>query len=144
MLQTSNVAIHFCNWKWSSIKWTPMKTHIDVAHAHLLTKKKWKLINIVATKYFDINHNQQLGEKKGCIVWVRNHNIFFGLRNPYKHGDEKQQPFLEDLVLYICKGYKPLSTFENIWLQILVFHQCPYVNFPFHSNLVEHVLLEMV
>jgi hypothetical protein len=69
---------------------------------------------------------------------------FFGSKNPYKHGDEAQQLFLEDLVLYICKKYKPLSTFENIWLQILVFCQCAHVNFPFHSNLVEHVLLEMV
>lgn len=42
---------------------------------------------------------------------------FFASLNPYKHGDETQQWFLKDLVLYIYKGYKPLSTCENIWLQ---------------------------
>jgi hypothetical protein len=41
---------------------------------------------------------------------------FFGATNPYKKIDEQQQQFIEDLVLYICKGYKPLSTWENVWL----------------------------
>jgi hypothetical protein len=40
-----------------------MKTDINVAHVHLLAKRKLKLTNIVATKHFDINHNQQLGKK---------------------------------------------------------------------------------
>ncbi len=59
-----------------------MKTHIDVAHARLLAKKKVKLTNIVATKHFDINHNQQLGEKRlHCLGLQSQH--FFGSRNPY-------------------------------------------------------------
>jgi len=36
---------------------TPMKIHIDVAHGHLLAKKKLKLTNIVAINHFDINHS---------------------------------------------------------------------------------------
>jgi hypothetical protein len=94
-----------------------VKTHIDVARAHLLAKRKLKLTDIATIKHFDINHNQQLGEKKGYIAWVCNHNIFLVQEILTKHGDETQQQFLEDLVLYICKRYKPLSTFENIWLQ---------------------------
>jgi hypothetical protein len=39
---------------------------------------------------------------------------FFGSTNPNKHDDETQQQFMEDLVLYIYKGYKPLSTCKNI------------------------------
>ncbi len=31
-------------------------------------------------------------------------------------GDEAQHHFLENLVLYISKGYRSLSTCENVWL----------------------------
>jgi hypothetical protein len=69
---------------------------------------------------------------------------FFGSTNLNKHGDETHQWFLEDLVLYICKGYKPLSTCKNIWLRSLVIHQCLCVNFLSCSNLLEHVLPEII
>jgi hypothetical protein len=39
---------------------------------------------------------------------------FFGSTNMYKNVNEAQQRFIEDLVLYIYKGYKPFSTCENI------------------------------
>ncbi len=42
---------------------------------------------------------------------------FFGAKNLYKFFDDVQLQFLEDLVLYNCKGYKPLSTCENLRLQ---------------------------
>jgi hypothetical protein len=31
-----------------------------------------------------------------------------------------QQAFLEDLVLYVAKGYQPLSSIENPWLGRLI------------------------
>jgi hypothetical protein len=34
-----------------------MKTHIDATHAHLVEKRKLKLIAIVATKHLEINHS---------------------------------------------------------------------------------------
>jgi hypothetical protein len=34
-----------------------MKTHVDVAHAHLVVKRKLKVIIIAAAKQFDTNHN---------------------------------------------------------------------------------------
>jgi hypothetical protein len=37
---------------------TPMKTHIDVAHARLVAKRKLKLTTIATTKQFDTNYNQ--------------------------------------------------------------------------------------
>jgi hypothetical protein len=94
-----------------------MKTHIDATHAHLLTKRKLKLTNIVATKHFDINHNQQLGEKKGCIVWVCNHNIFLAqeilISMVMKHNNHfwkiwsftfaKDTKFCQHLKTYGCK-----------------------------------------
>lgn len=48
-----------------------------------------------------------------------NHNVF-SATNHYEKYDEAQQQFFENLVLYICKGYKALSTFENIWMWRLV------------------------
>jgi hypothetical protein len=58
-------------------------------------------------------HIQQLAKK---MVGIISSAIidFFGSPNPYKQHDEQQQKFLEDLVLYICKGYMALSTCENI------------------------------
>ncbi len=44
----------------------------------------------------------------------------FSATNLYKKNKEHQHQFLKDLVLYMCKGYKPLSNHENIWLQRLV------------------------
>jgi hypothetical protein len=46
----------------------------------------------------------------------------FGATNLYKKSDEHQQQFLKDLVFYTCKGYKPLSNHDNIWLQRLVLY----------------------
>jgi hypothetical protein len=47
-------------------------------------------------------------------------------------------------MLYICKWYMVLSTFENIWLWKLVLWQCSHVVFPYYFALVEEVLLAMV
>ncbi len=41
---------------------------------------------------------------------------YFGATNLYEKFNETQQKFLQDMVLYIYKGYMALSTFENIWL----------------------------
>ncbi len=84
----------------------------------LQLKKKKKTNNIVANA-FEINHNHQLG-KKMATLFGSTITTFFGSINPYKHGDEARQWFLKDLVLYIYKGYKPLSTCERIQLQRLV------------------------
>jgi hypothetical protein len=47
-------------------------------------------------------------------------------------------------VLHICKGYKPLSIYKNIWFQRLMLRQCLHVLFPFQSFLVEEMFLAMV
>ncbi len=46
--------------------------------------------------------------------------------------------------MYICKGYRPLSTCENVWLRRLILHQSLCVLFPFRSSFVEEVLSAMV
>jgi hypothetical protein len=40
--------------------------------------------------------------------------LHFLLPQTVKKTDEQQKHFLEDLVLYICKGYMPLSTCKNV------------------------------
>jgi len=79
----------------------------------LFVKKKLKLTNTATTKHFEIDQSQQLWKKKVAsskFVITKK----FGPTNPYKYGDEAQQWFMEDLVFYIYKGYKPLSTCKNI------------------------------
>jgi hypothetical protein len=66
-----------------------MKTRIDVAHVHLLVKRKLKQINITTTKDLEISHNWQLGKKKVASSRFTI-TTFFGSTNLYKHGDEAQ------------------------------------------------------
>jgi hypothetical protein len=75
-------------------------------------------------------------EEKGWGNWF--YNLFFlELTHPYKNVNEAHQRFIEDLVMYIYKGYMPLSTCEKIWLRRLVLHQCPHIVFHSCSSLVE-------
>jgi hypothetical protein len=66
--------------------------------------------------------------------------MFFGAQLIFiRKLNDAQQQFFEDLVLYICKEYMALSSYENVWLRRLILRQCPHVIFPFHFNLVEKV-----
>jgi hypothetical protein len=113
-----------------------MRTHIDNVHPHLLIKRKSILNERVVVKLFEIDHSWQHGKKKVGAIGIAS-TSFLGSTNPYKNANEAQQRFIEDLVLYMCKSYKPLSTCKNIWLRKLVLHQCPYVVFPFCSSFVK-------
>jgi hypothetical protein len=43
-------------------------------------------------------------------------------------------------MLYITKGYHPLSFVESPWLRRLVLHQCKRVQFPIQKQLMNEVL----
>jgi hypothetical protein len=90
-----------------------MKTHVDNVHFHLLSKKKIVLNERAEAKLFKIDHNWQHGKKKVTAIGSTIIS-FFGSINPYKNINETQEKLIEDLVLYICKGYMPISTCENI------------------------------
>jgi len=62
----------------------------------------------------------------------------------YKFNDKTHQRFMENLVLFIYKGYKLLSTCQRVWLYRLIFCMCPHVMFPSQSSFVEEVRLTMV
>jgi hypothetical protein len=87
---------------------TFMKTHIDCAHPKLLVARNKQFIEMIP-----LDHTQQLAKKRVGVIGSAITN-FLGSSNPYKQHDEQQQFFFEDLVLCICKGYKAMSTCENI------------------------------
>jgi len=111
-----------------------MKSHVvESAHPKLAITKELVVVN----------HNWQFGKKQSrpfeCAI-----TSYFGASNPYKKFDEAQQQIFEDLVLYICKGYKPLSTCDNIWLKRLVLCFYSHVVFPSQATFVGKVLHAMI
>ncbi len=119
----------------------PMRTHVEFAHLKLVAQRKVAIIEELVVVVASCS--QQFGKKRsrpfGCAI-----TSYFGVTNHYKKSNEAQQQFLEDLVLYTCKGYKPLSTCDNIWSRRLVLRLCPYVVFPSRTTFVEKMLPTMV
>ncbi len=98
-----------------------MKTHVDNVHPCSLIKRKFILNETIVAKLFETDHSQQHRKKR--VRAIRTTIIsFFGSTNPYKNADAAQQRFIKDLVLYIYKGYMPISTCKNIWLKRLILH----------------------
>ena len=65
---------------------------------------------------------------------------YFGNAKPYAKNDVQQQRFLEDLVLFIAKGYESLSIVESAWLRRLMLRRDPKVVCPSRKQLVrEHI-----
>jgi hypothetical protein len=73
-----------------------------------LFAKRWPLLKNLLLLLQVIANN--LGRSGLGHLGVQSHHV----TNHYKKSNEAQQQFLEDLVLYTCKGYKPLSTCDNI------------------------------
>jgi hypothetical protein len=70
--------------------------------------------------------------------------MFLGSYRPYTKSNPTQKDFLEDLILYIVKGYYHLLSSENPRLRHLVFFQCEWVKFPFQQQLMNEVFLHIV
>lgn len=116
-----------------------MKKHLGQGHA------------IVFNKYKAARKSRETGELEGRSLAKKRKQLtplaitgFFGSANPYKKGDPAEERFLEDLVLHIAKGYRPLSSVETAWLRKLVLHQCGQVIFPSRQLLVDEVFPSMV
>ncbi len=85
---------------------THMKTHVDIAHPRLFVLRKTQLVKKAII--VNVEHTWQRGKKRtrpssSAIT------TYFGSTNPYKNNDEAYHMFIEDLVFYICKGYRALS-----------------------------------
>jgi hypothetical protein len=61
-----------------------------------------------------LDHIRWLRKKRATPSYAI--TTFFGAKIPYEKTNDVQLQFLKDLVLYIYKGYMPLSSYENIWL----------------------------
>ena len=117
---------------------TAMRKHIDMAHPHLVSLRVAQVGQTAK-----VEHNRQ-ASKKRLLPSGSSITTFFGSMNPYKKMDQQHIHFTEDLVWYLAKGYRPLSTVENPWFRRLVLRQAPRVVFPSRKQLVEDALPAMV
>jgi hypothetical protein len=79
-------------------------------------------------KEMDVNEKQQ---KKGKIFIIFLSLSFLAPHQPYNKINLVQHAFFEDLVLYITKGYHPLSFVDNPCGRRMVLTQHLRVIFPF-------------
>jgi len=79
-----------------------MKSHLDIAHPRLFMLRKTQLVEKAI--FVNVKHTRQRGKKRTRPSSFAI-TTYFGSTNPYKNNDETHHMFLEDLVLYICKGY---------------------------------------
>jgi hypothetical protein len=89
-----------------------LKKH--VTNKHVEEYRRWGLF--VMQKSKDGGDERQAAKKQKTIPPFQITN-FFGNHQRYNKSDPTEQTFLEDLVLYIAKGYRPLSSVENPWLK---------------------------
>jgi hypothetical protein len=77
------------------------------------------------------NGLQQKTIKKRKIIFPFFIIEFFGKHQLYNKTNLVQHEFLEDIILYITKGYHPLSSIENPWLRRMILRQHLCVVFAF-------------
>ncbi len=82
-----------------------LKKH--ACHEHPNLYKKWGLF--LLQKVTKTQSEKQRTKKKKIVPPFQMINVF-GNQWPYNKSDPLQQTFLEDLVLYVVKGYRPLLT----------------------------------
>jgi hypothetical protein len=115
-----------------------MKKHVDMEHGALL-KRYVEEVN---------NHPKPSLENESAIKCPHVNQLqfidFFPFTNQFKKDDESQVVFLEDVMLYVIKGFLPMRTFESIWLHQMAYKLCLMVVFPSKKLFVEEVLLTLM
>jgi hypothetical protein len=99
-----------------------------VFHEHVEECKRWDLF-LVQKAQGDGPQGETTKKRKNIPPFLIIE--FFGTQQPYNKIDPTQHAFFEDLILYIMKGYHPLSSIENSWLRRMVLTQHMHVKFPF-------------
>lgn len=121
-------------------------THGTSSMKHHLTSNH----NVIFEKYIDqleieeASRSARKKSKKRDTIPPTTISAFFGASRPYASTDPHQLSFMEDLLLYICKSYQPLSTVEDPWFRRLVLSQNPRVVFPSRRQLMREHLPAMV
>lgn len=112
-----------------------MKKHLTIEHEGDLSDRKllWKKFK---------EERQKCKNRK--IVSSSPNTSFFGVEKSYEKHDVKKQRFIEDLVLYIAKGYEALQKVEDLWMRRLVMRCDLKVVFPTWEQLVEEHIQNML
>ena len=112
---------------------TSMKTHVENEHAE-------ELARYVRESKAEEGDTARQKTKKRKGAPPSSITAYFGNTKPYAKNDVQQQRFLEDLVLFIAKGYESLSIVESAWLRKLMMRRDPKVVCPSRKQLVrEHI-----
>ena len=110
-----------------------MKTHVKNEHAEELARYKRE-------SKVDEGETARQKSKKRKGAPPSSITTYFGNTKPYAKNDVQQQRFIEDLVLFIAKGYESLSIVESVWLRRLMMRHDPKVVCPSRKQLVrEHI-----
>ncbi len=97
-----------------------MKKHVTFEHGDAWAS--WKGVNLnLATK------NDQCRDKfkHRSIVGYGVITYHFSSTTPYTKEDLGQEKFMEDLLMFVAKGYMPIFVIENQWLKHMVLCQNP-------------------
>ena len=112
---------------------TSMKTHVENEHAEEFSR-------YVRESKVDEGDTARQKSKKRKGAPPSSITAYFGNTKPYAKNDVQQQRFIEDLVLFIAKGYESLSIVESAWLRRLMMRRDPKVVCPSRKQLVrEHI-----
>jgi hypothetical protein len=83
-----------------------------VAFEHFIVLKQYNTQQTTTTTTIVIHQTSKKWKKLFATSIVDSFNFVV----PYKKSNLAQELFLEDLILNIIKGYRPLSSTENVWL----------------------------
>jgi hypothetical protein len=115
-----------------------MSQHVASKHSAMLkqynTQRATTTTTIVTRQTF----------KKRKKLFTTSIANFFNSIMPYKNSDLGQELFLEDLIMNIIKGFRPLNSIENVWIKRLVFRQCGQITFYNKRQFNSEVILSMV
>jgi hypothetical protein len=118
---------------------TSMNNHIDIEHGAMVSKYKNHCTKEI--EFASLGH----GKSKQCKgVAPSTITEYFGSQQPYKSFDPMQICFIEDLMLFVAKGYEVLSMVECPWLHHLVMRQNGKVCFHTRKQLVKNHIPPML
>lgn len=119
---------------------TSMKNHVDQVHVLAFDKyKRLKLEEESSTAGPAFKKS-----KTRSTIPPGDISQYFSSQRSYHKADPAQVKFMEDLVLFVCKSYQPLSVVDDQWMRRLLMHQNPKLLFPSRRSLVREHLPNMV
>jgi hypothetical protein len=116
-----------------------MKNHIDSKHGPMVSKYKNH-----RTKEVESTGPRRERKKKCKGVAPSTITKYFGSQQLYKSFDPTHIRFIEDLMLFVVKGYEVLSKVECPWFHHLVMRQNGKFHFPIQKQLVKDHILFML